>query len=123
MLTHPREELGSIALRLAHLYGGDHYPLDAQSRSRARRVAAWTADVFFFAVLCFAAFGLPATFRGPRGWLVPSLTVLCVTVLHGVLIFGAPRYHAPLAPSLALLAALGGRRVVGWFGNHRRAAG
>ena len=39
--------------------------------------------------------------------LVLPLTVAYVTVLHGVVFFGDPRYHAPLVPVFSILAAVG----------------
>ena len=115
LLGHPRRELASIAPRLGYLYGSDHHPLSDHGSSRVHRAAIWGADLFFFAVLILALLGVPETVRPLGSRLVLPATVLCVTTVHGVLFFGDPRYHAPLAPVLALLAVVGAQRVLGWM--------
>jgi hypothetical protein len=57
-------------------------------------------------LLAAAAFGIPraASRRRPAAWILP-LAVLYVTALHGVLFAGDPRFHAPLLPAFAVLAA------------------
>jgi 4-amino-4-deoxy-L-arabinose transferase-like glycosyltransferase len=75
---------------------------------RADRGLALASDVLFFALLALAAAGVPGTLaRGGAGALALPLTVAYVMLLHGVLLYGEPRYHAPLLPVLAVLAARG----------------
>jgi 4-amino-4-deoxy-L-arabinose transferase-like glycosyltransferase len=106
-LGHPREELAAILPRLGYLYGSDHHPLSADSPSAARHAVLRIADLFFFAMLLLAAIGLPDALRPPPERLVLPAIVLAITALHAVLFFGEPRYHAPVVPALALLAACG----------------
>jgi len=110
-LGHPREELAAILPRLGYLYGSDHHPLRDDPPSAAGRAALRIADVFFFAVLLFAAFGVPDALRPPPERVVLPAIVLAITALHAVLFFGEPRYHAPVVPALALLAACGLERT------------
>jgi len=42
---------------------------------------------------------------------VLPLTIAYVTFMHGVFFFGDPRYHAPLVPVFAILAAAGLRAL------------
>jgi 4-amino-4-deoxy-L-arabinose transferase-like glycosyltransferase len=117
MLTHPGHELRLIPRRLYYLFENDHYHLATVPASRLPlrlyTVLSSVADAYFFAVLAFAIAGL-ATLRSLRdpSALVLPLTVVYILVMHGVLFFGDPRYHAPLVPVFSILAAAGLERVV-----------
>jgi 4-amino-4-deoxy-L-arabinose transferase-like glycosyltransferase len=127
MLAHPGRELALVPQRWLELFRHGHAGLEwarplgggaetsAEQRPRATLVSedwdrrlAWLSDVSFFALLALAAVGVPgALARGGAGALALPLTVAYVMLLHGVLLYGEPRYHAPLLPVLAVLAARG----------------
>jgi hypothetical protein len=119
-LANPRRELALIPHRLANLYAHDHAALPWMTPKPAPgavkpaifgpafdRALARAADWSFYAVLLLAAIAIPRSLpRGrPAAWIVP-LSIAYVTVLHGVLFAGDPRFHAPIVPALALLAAV-----------------
>ncbi len=114
---HPAEELRILARKLRLSYGSDSGAIPLLrgagtgagtflERQPARRLAR-LADAWWFAMLALAALGL-ATLRGFRaaarvlvlGWLGSWLAVQLVFL-------GGPRFHVPMTPALALLAALG----------------
>jgi 4-amino-4-deoxy-L-arabinose transferase-like glycosyltransferase len=124
-LTHPWHELTLIPRRIGYLYEHDHQALVPTTPPRRLSVAgkpmgpdldalaARVADVYFFGVLLLALAGLPRVLRAADGtaWVLP-LTVAYFMLLHGVLFFGEPRYHAPLVPIFSILAAgVVGRRL------------
>ena len=125
-VSHPRREVELMGLRLFHLFQHDHAGLDwlrptnAPARQSheiwsqgADRVLAAFADAYYYAILALAGLGAWAVRRRPTAWILP-LSVAYIAVLHGVLFVGDPRYHAPLYPVLALLAAEGCVRLRDW---------
>jgi hypothetical protein len=117
--THPGRELMLIPRRLVNLYAHDHAalpwltPKPAPGRKKPaifgpRRdyALAFAADWSFYAVFVLALIAIPRTLsrRRPAAWILPG-SLAYVTLLHGVLFAGDPRFHAPVAPLLALLAA------------------
>ena len=125
MLSHPGRELALVPARWLALFRHGHAGLDwAQPHPGASeppdevprallgpdadRALAAISDLSFFLLLAFAAAGVPGTWaRGGAGALALPLSVAYVLFVHGVLFYGEPRYHAPLLPVLALLAARG----------------
>jgi 4-amino-4-deoxy-L-arabinose transferase-like glycosyltransferase len=126
MLANPGRELMLVPQRWLALFRHGHPGLEwAQPLRDASEPAAdesartlfgepWDrglallSDVTFYALLALAAAGVPGTIaRGGAGALALPLTVAYVMFLHGVLLYGEPRYHAPLLPVLAVLAARG----------------
>ena len=122
-VTHPWHELTLISWRVFYLYEDDHQGLRPATPPRRLSVggssigpdldalAARLADAYFLVVLLLALAGLPRVLRAADGvvWLLP-LTIAYFTLLHSMLFFGDPRYHAPLVPVLSLLATAGLRR-------------
>jgi hypothetical protein len=122
MLSHPREELAQIPLRLRYLHGGDSWWLkwvgkadrDPETDRRTRIMISLEADRFwvaladgaYLALLVVAAIGLvPATrSKDPATWPIPAILVY-FHVLHGILFFGSSRFHVPFVSLLAVLAA------------------
>jgi len=117
--THPGRELGLVPRRLANLYAHDHAALpwltpkpprgrkkSAIFGPRRDRLLEIAADWSFYALFVLALFAIPRTLdrKRPAAWIVPG-SLAYVTLLHGVLFAGDPRFHAPVAPLLALLAA------------------
>jgi len=129
--THPGRELSLIPKRLANLYAHDHAALPwltpkpaagekkpAIFGPRRDRALAFTADWSFYTLFGLALIAIPRTLarKRPATWILPG-SLAYVTLLHGVLFAGDPRFHAPLAPLRALLAAASLLRAeVGPFG-------
>ena len=126
MLSHPGRELALVPARWLALFRHGHAGLDwAQPRhgpasegedeapralaaADAHPALAAISDLSFYLLLALAAIGVPGTWaRGGAGALALPLTVAYGLFVHGVLFYGEPRYHAPLLPVLALLAARG----------------
>lgn len=119
-LANPARELALVPLRWRELYRHGHAGLDWSVPTRGAteraalvsptwdRVLAAGSDVLFFALLGLAALGVPLALAGRRAAaLALPLTVAYVSLLHGLLFVGNPRYHAPLLPVLSILAACG----------------
>ncbi len=122
MLTHPLHELQLIPLRLYHLFKDGHYsisfstvsdvdPRTGAARTRLRQPHEYSgvarfADGVYFLLLALAAWGLVRALqsRNEFGWLVP-MTLIFFLGIHGILFWGDPRFHAPFAPMLTILAA------------------
>jgi len=116
---HPLRELTLIPRRLYHLYEHDHAALPWITPSpepgkkkppvfgpRPDRALSLFADGAFFAVLALALAGARRSFSRHRpAALVLPLSVAYVTLLHGVVFAGDPRFHAALLPALSILAA------------------
>jgi hypothetical protein len=64
------------------------------------------ADWYFYLLLSAAVAGMPLLFHGDRG---PERRLLLVAVVSllmvPLLLWGNPRFHVPLLPFIALLAA------------------
>jgi 4-amino-4-deoxy-L-arabinose transferase-like glycosyltransferase len=116
---NPRRELRLIPRRLYHLYKHDHAalpwvtPKPEPGRKklpifgpRSDRALSLLADGAFFTVLALALAGAWRSFarRRPAALVLP-LSVAYVTLLHGVLFAGDPRFHAALLPAFSILAA------------------
>jgi hypothetical protein len=108
-----------IPRRLYHLFEHDHAALPWITPKpepgkkkppvfgpRPDRALSLLADGAFFAVLALALAGARRSFsrRRPAALVLP-LSVAYVTLLHGVLFAGDPRFHAALLPALSILAA------------------
>jgi len=65
------------------------------------------ANVYYFAVLALAGGGLLVWLRRPRGGLVLPLLAIAVFTLGQLPFFNDPRFHYPMLPAFALLAAAG----------------
>jgi len=105
MVTHPWHELTLIGPRLLMLYGGEDHGTPPKG---FERVVGAVADPYYFVVLALAVIGLRGTLSDRRARVLP-FTFAYFTLLHGVLFFGGPRFHAPLVPILTILAARVGR--------------
>jgi len=113
-VTHPKEELVLPFKKLFWLYYNDEEGLAWNEghggqeflSSAAREALRLLSNVYYFAVLGIMALGAPFWFslRHPGRVLLVSL-VLYWTLIH-LVFFGDPRFHAPIMPVVALLAAL-----------------
>jgi hypothetical protein len=117
--SHPLREIGLIPRRLYHLFEHDHAALPWMTPKpepgrekppifgpRRDRALALLADAAFYALLALSLLGLrrACSRRRPAALVLP-LALAYFTLLHGVLFAGDPRFHAPLLPVLAVLAA------------------
>ena len=106
MLTHPVRELTLIPRRLYYLYSTDHSGLQGYGEW----AAPW-GDAYYYVVIVLAIFGLRGTIAAHRARILP-FTIIFVSFIHGVLFTGEPRFHAPLVPIFAILAARGIERLL-----------
>jgi 4-amino-4-deoxy-L-arabinose transferase-like glycosyltransferase len=117
-VQHPRRELGLIPDRFAAFYRGDRSALvwNQFEDGGGQRVltAAWAnrwgalSDTYYYAVIGAGLFGLPFWFQRFRGrhWLLLG-PFLIYSAMWAFLFVGESRYHFPLLPIFALLAAIG----------------
>jgi 4-amino-4-deoxy-L-arabinose transferase-like glycosyltransferase len=128
ILAHPGRELALVPQRWRELFRHGHAGLDWSRPRRAPGTRApeagapprallgeradvaveRVADLTFYALLLFAALGVPgALAQGSAAAKALPLAVAYLLFFHGVILYGEPRYHAPLLPVLAVLAARG----------------
>jgi 4-amino-4-deoxy-L-arabinose transferase-like glycosyltransferase len=123
MLSHPIRELSLVPVRAAGLFLNDHWALDMSKNPRGGGrgqgvkldvfgpsvdlLLARIADLYFYGLLLMALAGAYLAVRHPQknGRILP-FTFLMFVLIHGFLVWGSPRYHAPLAPIFAILASL-----------------
>ena len=113
-LTHPVQEVSLSIKKLFWLYYHDSEGLSWNEGhggqpflSSLERVALFgLSNIYYFAVLGFFALGVRLWFslRDPGSVLLISIIVYW-TLVH-VAFFGDPRFHAPIMPIVALLAAV-----------------
>jgi hypothetical protein len=117
-LTHPLHEFLLIPARFYYLYGADDWALQASKRDvagralvlvspRADEALAGVANWYFHTLLALAVFGLSVARRSGPGALLICYMVVYFTLLHTLVFFAEPRFHAPLVPLLAMLAGAG----------------
>ena len=113
-LHHPVNELVLPFKKLFWLYYNDEEGLrwneghggQAFLSGPLRETLLGLSNVYYFAVLSLAVIGLPLwTTRRHPGRLLLASVVAYWTLVH-VIFFGDPRFHAPVLPIAALLAAL-----------------
>ena len=114
MLTHPFHEVGLVVQKLFWLYAHDTEGLSWNESHGGQPILsdvvraglASVSNLYYFALLGLVALGARLWFslRDPGRLLLISLVVYW-TLVH-VIFFGDPRFHAPIMPVVALLAAL-----------------
>lgn len=130
-LHHPGRELSLVPQRLAAFYQGDRGAIGwnriGGSVGRVALGRAWAdrwgllSDVYYYAVLGAAVLGLPFWVRRVQARHLLVLGPLAVyTAMWAFLFVGEARYHFPLSPLFALLAAAGLSAFAGGWGNLRR---
>lgn len=112
-LDHPLEEFKLVFSRLAMLYRSDKAGVEWIQSNKpwfgqdgADRLTA-LSNGYYYALLALAVVGLPAwwALRRDRAVLVAILPVAYYTLMFGVLFIGNDRYHVPILPFVAILAA------------------
>jgi hypothetical protein len=113
MFTHPRRELDLTGLKLRALYQDDEealrgipMPLTGDKVRHADRIAD-VANVYYFATLALAGIGVLLWLGRDRRALALPLLAIGVFTLGQMLFFDDPRFHYPMLPAFALLAAAG----------------
>ena len=114
MFTHPGREVQLTASKARGLYEDDEEALRGIPNRQAGETVpragliADVANVYYFAVLALAGVGLLVWLRRPRGALLLPLLAVAVFTLGQLPFFTDPRFHYPVLPAFALLAAAGG---------------
>ena len=113
VVENPATEARLILWRGYYTYRSDHDGLTANESNgsdrfippRIRGLLTVVADSWFFAILALALLGLPAFLsrRHPRRLFVALCAAAMAVVPLGL--YGHPRFHEPLLPFLAILAA------------------
>lgn len=112
MTSHPGKIAAAVPAKIHELYKNDRgaYPwIEPGLRKRlspARR--PWfdaLVDGYYFAVLALALVGTRHFLTRDRGAVLLPIVVGWFTLVHGVLFFGSARFHHPLLPVLAVMAA------------------
>ena len=114
LVSHPVDEVRLLWWRAWYTLRNDHdavraaesYGADRFMSVRWRNVWTWSADLWFFAALGLGVLGLVAV-RGRRD---PRLSLflwaMVAMALPPLLFFGDERFHVPMVPFLAVLAAV-----------------
>jgi 4-amino-4-deoxy-L-arabinose transferase-like glycosyltransferase len=127
---HPLHEGRLVFLRAYHTIKNDHdglaasesYGSDRFIPSGLRRGLEIAADVYFFAALVLALLAVPAFVRRDRPWHLFFLLAAVALVVQPLIFFGDPRFHIPVLPFLAVLAAVTLGRTRSAFAARRRRA-
>ena len=113
---HPLDEVPLLWRRAYHTMRDDHDALDAVESYGAdvfipkgwRSLLARVADLWFFAVLAVAALGIPRFRREADPRRAAFLWSMVAVAVPPLIFFGHPRFHVPVVPFLAVLAASAG---------------
>jgi hypothetical protein len=114
VVHNPGREVVEIGRRANFEFMSDHDGIEAVDtlgggpvlRPHVRSALSSLADWYFYIILSVAVAGLPLLFHGPNGperrlVLVAATALLIVPLL----LWGNPRFHVPLQPFIAVLAA------------------
>jgi 4-amino-4-deoxy-L-arabinose transferase-like glycosyltransferase len=126
----PLDEGRLVFLRAYHTIKNDHDGLSASESygsnrfmpSALRRVLQIVADFKFFAALALAVLAVPAFVRRGRPWQLFFLLAAAALAAQPLIFFGDPRFHVPVLPFLAVLAAVTLSRSRSAFAAHSRRA-
>lgn len=113
-VRHPATELVLPFRKLFWLYYSDEEGLDwNEGHGGQPFLGAWLRDalltlsnVYYFAVLSLAVLGLPLWASRRDAGRVLLISLIAYWTLVHLVFFGNPRFHAPIMPLAALLAAL-----------------
>ncbi|MDI6858281.1 MAG: glycosyltransferase family 39 protein [Dehalococcoidia bacterium] len=113
MFTHPWREAQLSATKIRALYEDDedalrwiHHP-DISRPVPFLKVISDVANAYYFAAIAAAGLGLLCWSRRPQGLLLLPLLIVAVFTAGQLLFFATSRFHLPMLPSFALLAATG----------------
>lgn len=111
---HPFSEARLVFLRGYHTIKNDHDGLLASESygsnryipSALRRVLEILADGYFFAALALSVLAVPAFVGRARPWRLFFLLSATALAVQPLVFFGDPRFHVPVLPFLAVMAAV-----------------
>jgi 4-amino-4-deoxy-L-arabinose transferase-like glycosyltransferase len=111
---HPLSEARLVFRRGYYAVQNDHDGLEASESygtdrfipSGLRRLLQTVADGYFFAALVVGALAVPAFAGRDRPWRLFFLLAAAVLAIQPLIFFGDPRFHVPVLPFVAVLAAV-----------------
>lgn len=120
---HPLSEARLALLRGYHTIKNDHDGLRASESygsngyipSALRRVLEIVADGYFFTALALGLLAVPAFVGRARPWHLFFLLAGTALAVQPLVFFGDPRFHVPVLPFLAVMAAVTLSRSRSWF--------
>jgi 4-amino-4-deoxy-L-arabinose transferase-like glycosyltransferase len=112
--SHPLSEAKLVFLRGYHTVKNDHDGLLASESYGAnpfipsvwRRVLEIVADAYFFVTLVLGLLAVPAFLGRHRPWRLFFLLAGAALAVQPLIFFGDPRFHVPVLPFVAVLAAV-----------------
>jgi 4-amino-4-deoxy-L-arabinose transferase-like glycosyltransferase len=112
--SHPLSEAKLVFLRGYHTVENDHDGLLASESYGAnlfipsvwRRVLEIVADAYFFVTLVLGLLAVPAFLGRHRPWRLFFLLAAAALAVQPLIFFGDPRFHVPVLPFVAVLAAV-----------------
>ena len=120
---HPLTEAKLVFLRGYHTVKNDHDGLLASESyganpfvpSALRRVLEIVADAYFFVALVLGLLAVPAFVGRHRPWRLFFLLAAAAFAVQPLIFFGDPRFHVPVLPFVAVLAAVALTRTRSFF--------
>ena len=111
---HPLTEAKLVFLRGYHTVKNDHDGLLASESygsnpfipSTWRRVLEVVADAYFFVAVALGLVAVPAFVGRRRPWRLFFLLAAAALAVQPLIFFGDPRFHVPVLPFVAVLAAV-----------------
>ena len=123
MISRPDRLVAIEPVKIYQMYEDDRgaYPwvedgLQKLLRPQRRRWFDAVVDGYYLSVLVLALVGTRHFLVRDRGAVLLPITVAWFTLMHAVLFFGNARFHHPLLPVLALMAAA---ELLAWTGRAR----
>jgi 4-amino-4-deoxy-L-arabinose transferase-like glycosyltransferase len=112
--SHPLSEAKLVFLRGYHTLENDHDGLLASESYGAnpfvpsvwRRVLEIVANAYFFVTLVLGVLAVPAFLGRHRPWRLFFLLAAAALAVQPLIFFGDPRFHVPVLPFVAVLAAV-----------------
>ncbi len=111
---HPLTEAKLVFLRGYHAFQNDHDGLVASESygsnrfipSLVRRILEIFSDAYFFVALALALLAVPAFVRRDQPWRLFFALAAAALAVQPLIFFGDPRFHLPVLPFVAVLAAV-----------------
>jgi 4-amino-4-deoxy-L-arabinose transferase-like glycosyltransferase len=123
---HPLTEAKLVFLRGFHTVKNDHdgllasesYGADPFIPSTWRRVLEVAADAYFFVAVALGLMAVPAFVGRRPPWRLFFLLAAAALAVQPLIFFGDPRFHVPVLPFVAVLAAVTLARVRSFIAAH-----
>ena len=125
--SHPLSEAKLVFLRGYHTVENDHDGLLASESyganpfipSVGRRVLEIVANAYFFITLVLGLLAVPVFLARHRPWRLFFLLAAAALAVQPLIFFGDPRFHVPVLPFVAVLAAVSLTRMWSRFAARR----